>query len=1223
MTVPSGREMPPLLDGSSGVREPVELLAEEFLERRRRGERPTVEEYAMRHPELAAAIRNLFPALLLLENLDAGSLAIPAARVNRGSATTDEPGSEPRPVLDRLGDYRILREIGQGGMGVVYEAEQGSLGRRVALKVLPLRAMISPVQVRRFEREARAAGRLHHTNIVPVFGVGREGDQHYYVMQYIQGQPLSDVIAELRLLRHGSGAAGKPGSAKAASVSAAADPNAPPTAAEVARSLWAGAFAPATGTPGSTEAFLPTAPAPKEKLPKPPQAAGSYLQSDSNALIRSAAPANSGLRYARTVARLGVQAAEALDYASQQGVLHRDVKPSNLLLDVRGTLWVTDFGLAKLSDSEDLTHTGDILGTLRYMAPERFRGQSDVRSDVYGLGLTLYELLALRPAFDEADRSRLIDMVTRAELPQLLKIAPTTPRDLATIVHKAIACDRFDRYPTAGDLATDLTRFLEDRPIRARPLSLVGVGWRWARRNKAVACLLGLVAALVVAFWTGAIIAAQRYCAVAKRETQASLVANAKAKEATQARNESDANAARANAARVEADQSAAESKAVVSFVTGDVLGAAAPSKTRGKAVTVLEALANADRGLQGKFASEPRVEASVRQALAEVYVELGEYEKAEAHAARAFALREKLLGPEQEDTLRSMARCGWINYKLGRHDKYEQGEALYRRMLEICRRTRGDEDELTLNAMNGLAAILGRLNKLDESATLKQQVLKIRRNAKRPGDLETLTAMHNYAHSLMSAGKLKEAEPLLREVVQSEIKNQPDHPNTLNSMNSYTSILLKLGRFEEAADWARRSMEAHLRILKIQHPHTQQAILAAIDVTREYVKDEQALPMTDRMLEQARRELGPDHSWTLDLLSARVVLLYWLGDLNRAAAAAEALVEAWTRKPGREDLKTLSGLRNLAVIRRDQGESAQARALLARLGEDARRAFDSGKIRRIGPAEALDLRQYIAFSEVVGRNLGRPERAEAAPGTPGGPRRIDAPYRSKSPIADGRISPGEYGEGGGFAFDFADDRNPGRSYLFDETTRATKDPSDLSVRMHAVHTSTALFLAFRVRDQSVKADPVAAKAAFLNDSVEIFLDGDQTLNDLTRVAPWGNLEGFQIISDVLGNRFCSSRAVGDTRWKVGTARTADGYVIEFEIPLDLIDTQDGPGFRPAATGSELRMNVAIDDIDEAITKQTFHGMLWAEDRLWSPLMGGEDFWPVALRLVPAAKPDR
>ena len=289
------------------------------------------------------------------------------------------------------------------------------------------------------------------------------------------------------------------------------------------------------------------------------------------------------------MARLGAQAAEALDYAAQQGVLHRDVKPSNLLLDVRATLWVTDFGLAKLTDSEDLTHTGDILGTLRYMAPERFQGKYDVRSDVYGLGLTLYELLALRPAFEETDQSRLIDLVTRAELPRLLKLDPAIPRDLATIVHKAIARDPSDRYPTAGDLAADLTRFLEDRPIQARRLSPLGVAWRWARRNRVVASLLGFVAALMVAFSAGAMVAAERYRAVALKESQARFTADAakkladtRAQEANQARTESDANATRADAARAEADQSAAEAKAVVSFVVDDVLGAAVAFRKRG-----------------------------------------------------------------------------------------------------------------------------------------------------------------------------------------------------------------------------------------------------------------------------------------------------------------------------------------------------------------------------------------------------------------------------------------------------------------------------------------------------------------------------------------------------------------------------------------------------------------------------------------------------------------
>ena len=162
-------------------------------------------EYEAQHPELAAAIHDLFPALLLMENLGEGSLGVPAGAVDRAAATADGPRAILGPVPDQLGDYRILREIGRGGMGVVYEAEQGSLGRRVALKLLPAHAFANPVQVRRFEREARAAGRLHHTNIVPVFGVGCECDTHYYVMQYIQGQPLSEVLVELRRLRRGPG----------------------------------------------------------------------------------------------------------------------------------------------------------------------------------------------------------------------------------------------------------------------------------------------------------------------------------------------------------------------------------------------------------------------------------------------------------------------------------------------------------------------------------------------------------------------------------------------------------------------------------------------------------------------------------------------------------------------------------------------------------------------------------------------------------------------------------------------------------------------------------------------------------------------------------------------------------------------------------------------------------------------------------------------------------
>jgi tetratricopeptide (TPR) repeat protein len=699
-------------------------------------------------------------------------------------------------------------------------------------------------------------------------------------------------------------------------------------------------------------------------------------------------------------------------------------------------------------------------------------------------------------------------------------------------------------------------------------------------------------------------------------------VADAQAQEATRARHESDANAARANVARAEADQSAAESKAVVAFVVDDVLGAAAPSKTRGKAVTVLEALANADQALEGKVAKEPLVEASVRESLANIYTELGEYEKAGGHAARSLALREKLLGPEHGATLSALAWLGWSYYRLGPRDKREQGEALYRRMLETCRRTRKDDDDLTLRAMGGLAAILTVVDKLDEAATLHQRIVDVYRRTKGPEDPETLNAMHNLTVSLTGIGKLKEAELLLREVVQAEVKNEPDHPRTLHSLTNYAVLLGKLGRAEEHADWTTRSMEGHLRVLKLKHPSTRTAIWNALCSKIELLKFQEALEIADRALEQARREFGPDDASTLAFLDQRAAVLFHMGELVKAGSSAEEVLAGRTSKLGPEDPQTLEALKFLAVIRRHQGAAEEAKTLLSRLHDDAQRALDSSAKQRSDP----ELRRKIAFADLVKRNLGRPERSEFAPGTPGGPPRIDAPYRAVSPVADGRIEPGEYGDGEGFAFDFADDRNPGRMTVERELihTTTTKEPSDLSAWMHAAHTSTALFLAFRVRDQSVRADPAAASAPELNDCVQVFLDGDRVPNDYKRkLDVQGNAEGLQLLADVLGNRWSNLRPLGTAPFTVGTSRTADGYIIEFEIPLEQIDTQDGPGFRAATTGSELWMNVGIDDVDDAVIDNNASWVLWSEDPLESPVFGGEDYWPVALRLVPAPAPGR
>ena len=449
----------------------VFLLAEEFLEKHRRGERPSLGDYVDRHPELADRIREVFPAIAMMEN----ALVDEALAGDHTGPVTQLANAIPS--VGQLGDFRIIREIGRGGMGVVYEAEQVSLGRRVALKVLPQQGLTGSSNLQRFRLEARAAARLQHPNIVPVFGVGEQDGLHYYAMQYIAGQGLDMVFAKLK-------------------AGASSDPTV--TLVAIERSLRESAQAGANAEVGSSTG----GPSTGDGSPaNGSRAEGSqYRVSAHHPLLDVPASSRSGTldatvtqaetTYYRSVARVGLQVAAALAYAHSHGILHRDIKPSNLLLDDLGTVWVTDFGLAKAEGSDALTHTGDVVGTLRYMAPERFDGWSAPRSDIYSLGVTLYELLTLRLLFEEPNRAKLIKRVAHELPPAPRKLQPKIPRDLETIVLKAIAKEPAQRYASAEEMAEDLRRFLADRPIKARRAGAAERVWRWSRRNPALAVAL-------------------------------------------------------------------------------------------------------------------------------------------------------------------------------------------------------------------------------------------------------------------------------------------------------------------------------------------------------------------------------------------------------------------------------------------------------------------------------------------------------------------------------------------------------------------------------------------------------------------------------------------------------------------------------------------------------------------------------------------------------------
>jgi serine/threonine protein kinase/tetratricopeptide (TPR) repeat protein len=421
-------------------RDPLEVLAAEYMERLRQGQRPSIEEYAARHPGLAEEIRDLFPTIAVTERLKA-----------RQAQSTDGRATLGPARLERLGDFRIIREIGRGGMGVVFEAEQESLGRRVAVKVLPRQVLLDEKHLKRFEREARIAANLHHTNIVEVFGVGEQDGFHYYVMQFIRGVGLDAIIPLLAKLACSQGSI-----------------EAQPTPAPATTAVSENAIA---------------------------EVAARQLLGGEAGLSPSG---HLGPQYWQSVARIGLQAADALNYAHNLGTLHRDIKPANLLLDTQGTVWLADFGLAKAAQSDDLSLSNDLVGTLRYMAPEQFRGNADHRSDIYSLGLSLYELLTLRPAYEETDHSRLIQRITQGPPPTPSSATHEIPRDLETIILKAVSQDVSQRYQSAEAMAEDLRCFLEDRPIRARrvgPMERLG---HWCRRNKSLASLTGSTLFLLV-----------------------------------------------------------------------------------------------------------------------------------------------------------------------------------------------------------------------------------------------------------------------------------------------------------------------------------------------------------------------------------------------------------------------------------------------------------------------------------------------------------------------------------------------------------------------------------------------------------------------------------------------------------------------------------------------------------------------------------------------------
>jgi serine/threonine protein kinase/lipopolysaccharide biosynthesis regulator YciM len=823
----------------------VAQAADEFLERRRRGERSSPTEHAARYPEAAPLLRRVLTSMEVV-GLSAAGAVLPPAEA---------------PVPDLLGDFRLLHEIGRGGMGVVYEAEQVSLSRRVALKVLPLAATLDPRRLQRFQNEARAAACLHHTHIVPVFAVGREHGVSFYAMQLIEGETLAAVIRDLRR--------------------------------------------PAEGRPASPGTAASTAP-------------------------RAALSTEDGIdngAYVRAVARLGVQAAEALDYAHQLGVVHRDIKPANLMVDGRGQLWVTDFGLAQLRQGETgLTLTGDLLGTLRYMSPEQAlarRAVLDHRTDLYSLGATLYELLTLEPVCDGADRQELLRQIAEGEPRPPRKSNRAVPPELETIVLKALEKDPAERFSTAGELADDLRRFLEDRPIVARRPSAWQRLLKLARRHRGVvrAGLAGLLLALAVLG-----VSTVRILSAAEAEREAKIAAE----EAAAAERQATAAARKAEAAERGARELAqkrlgqiAKANDILAAIFHDLDPQAEQRGGPGLRAQLGARLEEAAATLDGEALRDPLLMARLQDALGTAQLGLGHGPKAVELHRRARDTRSRLLGPNHLDTLSTLNRLACAYQDVGRLDK---AVPLFEQALAGRRAQLGDAHPDTLQSMNNLASAYQAAGWLHKAVPLFEQALAKYQDLTSGDPRPLLSLKQNLATAYQDAGRRAEALALLDETVpQMKARLGPDHFITLCGMENLAHAYVIAGKHERARVLFQDALEQRQAKLGPDHPRTLGSMNGLAGAYRAAGRLDEALPLYEQVLARRQARLAPDHPETLQSLNNLAAAFQAAGRLDRAVPLFEQTQAKVQAKLGADHPNTLVTMANLASAYQAAGRLDQA----------------------------------------------------------------------------------------------------------------------------------------------------------------------------------------------------------------------------------------------------------------------------------------------------------
>ena len=581
--------------------------------------------------------------------------------MEKNGSTEDSRANSPNNRSNRpwvLGDFRIIREIGSGGMAKVFEAEQMSLRRKVALKVLPQHLSFSDSAVGKFRREAEAGGRQSHPGIVAVYSVGEHEGMHYIAQELVKdGRTLADHLDRLR----------------------------------------------------------------KSKSPQ--------------------------IGYFRETAVLVLEVADALDHAHKMGVIHRDVKPSNILLTPDGQPKVTDFGLARVEGALALSRTGDFAGTPFYMSPEQAISRRigiDHRTDIYSLGVTLYEALALKRPFEGKTSHEVLKKIILQEPKDPRKLNPRVPTDLALICLKAMEKDAIRRYQDMSGFRDDLNRYLQGEVIGAKPASIFYKAWKKIKRNPAVGAA-ALIAVLAVLFlllnmlWSFSRILSEREKALA------------------------------------------------INSYLEKIFMAANPD-IEGRNVTVAELLDNAAGDIGTELSGQPEVAASVRNTIGYTYLTLGLYNAAAEQHRIALDIRERVLGDEHTDTVKSKND---LAVTLSYLDRLPEAEKLLTEALEAWKRDLGTRHENTLMAECNLASVYLKLGRVSEAEAMLRHVLETRQELLGKDSVQVLQTKSSLASLLMESSRFPDAETILREVLAARKRILGEkHRETLVSMNNLAALL-------------------------------------------------------------------------------------------------------------------------------------------------------------------------------------------------------------------------------------------------------------------------------------------------------------------------------------------------------------------------------------------------------------------------------------------------